>query len=119
MKIKETYQRHLVERKVEEATKWAYATMRENQMRAERENFYFDGFAEKDAIINGVMTGYRLDKHSAEDAYFNAVYLMTHPQVTNSRPTQPQLHLRPLLVSGMIILIAVVVAIIYAVAHGV
>ena len=80
MKFKEVFQRHLRERKVEEATKWAYVTMHENQMRAERENFYFDGFAEKEAIIENVMKGYHLDKRAAEDAYFNAVYLMTHPQ---------------------------------------
>jgi hypothetical protein len=76
MGIKETFRRHLKERYMEDAVKKAYTVMCDNQARAERENSYIDGFAEKDAIISSIRVAYHLNEHEAEDVYFAAVRLM-------------------------------------------
>ena len=64
------------EQNLKDAFETAYLTLKQHTETAERENIYYDGFAEKRSIIDVVSHYYNLSKEDAEEIYFEAVRQM-------------------------------------------
>jgi hypothetical protein len=64
------------ESNLKDALETAYLTLKQHQETAEREDIYYDGFAEKRSIIDVVSHYYNLSQEEAEEIYFEAVRQM-------------------------------------------
>jgi hypothetical protein len=64
------------EQNLKDALETAYLTLKQHMETAERENIYYDGFAEKRSIIDVVSHYCNLSEEDAEEIYFEAVRKM-------------------------------------------